>query len=220
MKEIKAILENNKSNSAEAKALDKIPMLSIDYTSQDITINTHIISLHTVLAKLLADNEANITSASFLDMLAQGFTNQNKQKAKPNKSSIPLVQPAEIRFMSAEDFRNHKLGLYSQFISELENLTTLYSIDCFDNTLTATNIFELQDDVEYNKRLSNEQVSEAVLNSITLEYDSIRKNNGYVLLVLADSNKLADVKHMVIDLEDQYLDVKRIDYTITFMDVV
>ena len=226
MKKIIGVLEDNNSNSSETVLLDKLDLLEIDYdTDAGIKINDYRIELTTVIAKLLSDNVSVCTDSAWLSMLSKGYTNykkQNKHKKEgdASKSKEPLVQPAEIRFMSAEDFKNHKIGLYSQFIRELENLTTLYSIDCFDNTLTATNIFELQDDTEYNKRLTDEQVSQAILDSITLEYDSITKNNGYVILVLADSNKLADVKHMFIDLEDQYLDVKRIDYTISFMDVV
>lgn len=225
MQTIKNILSGNKNNSAESKVLDKIDLLSINYDDTvSIILNDKKIQLATILAKMLADNEAYITSSSWLDMLSNNCTNQNKLKAslssvKP-KSPAPLIATKDTMTMTAEDFKAHKIGLYSQFQLELDCLLARYSITCFDTLLTAADIFTLQDVEEYGQKLKDETVSNEILEKITLPYISVTRNNEHIIVVLDDCNRISEIKHFMIDLEDHFINISRADMVVTFKEFV
>lgn len=227
MQKIKKILENNKNNSNETKALDRLESMDIKYIDDDVIINGNNIRIATIISKMLADNESNITSSSWLTMLAKGYTNQNKWKAgntaKPDfvaKSVISLVSETETTTMSACDFKAHKLGLYNQFSSELEVLLARYGVTCFDTLLTAEDIFTLQDAEEYGQKVKDETVSNEILEKITLPYISVTRNNGHIIVVLDDCNRISEIKHFMIDLEDHFINLSRADMVVTFKEYV
>lgn len=223
MNKIIEILSGNKTNSNEAKALDKLNLLSIEYDDSAVTINNSCIMLSTIIAKLLADNENTITSANWLAMLAGGFTNQNKMKSntiKTIKSAVPLITQKETVTMSASDFKAHKIGLYSQFCDELHALTMRYGIPQLHYYPDI--IFDELDKTEYEQRLADEKPSKAVIDEIDnllIGYDSLTKNNSSYILSVNENEKMSDVKQATEALKKVFTEVSRIDYIITFKEL-
>lgn len=225
MNRIKDILDNNNSNSSESALLDKIDMLSINYDDGiSVKINDYKIDLSTMVAKMLSDNVSSATDSAWLNMLSLGYTNykkMNKIKKEEGgaikKSSLPLIPKKDTVLMTADDFKSHKIGLYSQFIDELDALTQRYSIPQMH--FYPDVLFSELDSVEYEARLADEKPSRIVLDEIEnclIQYDSLTKNNSHYILVINEDEKMIDVKKTVEQLVKCFKNVKRVDYIITF----
>ena len=233
MEKIKQILQGNKKNSSEAKALDKLElgMLDIKYEGKVEIVeeggNKYKIELATILAKVLADNESSI-SPSWVSMLASGYTNQNKMKTtvaeSSKKSPLPLVPECETIPMSAKDFKDHKIGLYAVFIEELTTLQARYGVSCMDMAdVTSEGIFEKQDREEYACKIKEETVSpeiEGVITRLINSYDSLTKNGEYYILLINEEESLSKVKNATEELKGLFSLVSRYEYTITFGGVI
>ena len=226
MKKIKQILQGNKKNSSEAKALDKLElgMLDIKYEGK-VEINEYKIELATILAKVLADNESSI-SPSWVRMLASGCTNQNKMKTaaeSSKKSPLPLFVQGETP-MSAKDFKDHKIGLYEVFIEELTTLQARYGVSCMEMAdVTSEGIFEKQDRKEYELRLEEETVSpeiEGIITRLGIDSNSLTKNGEYYILLINEEESLSKVKTVMEELKGLFSLVSRYEYTITFGGVI
>ena len=222
MKKIKQILQGNKKNSSEAKALDKLElgMLDIKYEGK-IEINEYKIELATILAKVLADNESSISN-SWVHMLASGCTNQNKMKTaaeSSKKSPLPLFVQGETP-MSAKDFKDHKIGLYTVFIEELKALHARYGVSCMElEDVTSEGIFEKQDREEYTYKIEEETVSPEISGIITrlgINSDALTKNGEYYILLINEEESLVKVKSVTEELKGLFSLVSRYEYTITF----
>jgi len=227
MKKIKQILQGNKKNSSEAKALDKLElgMLDIKYEGK-VEINEYKIELATILAKVLADNESSISN-SWVHMLASGCTNQNKMKTaaeSSKKSPLPLVPECETIPMSAKDFKDHKIGLYAVFIEELTTLQARYGVSCMDMAdVTSEGIFEKQDREEYAYKIEEETVSPEISGIITrlgIDSDALTKNGEYYILLINEEESLSKVKTVMEELKGLFSLVSRYEYTITFGGVI
>lgn len=224
MNRIIDILENNNSNSSENALLDKIDMLSITYDDGiSVKINDYKIELSTMVAKMLSDNVTSCTDSAWLNMLSAGFTNYKKmnkvrkEEGTVKKSSLPLVPKKDTVLMTSSDFKSHKIGLYSQFIDELDALTQRYSIPQMH--FYADVMFEELDSMEYEKRLADEKPSRIVIDEVEnclIQYDSLTKNNNHYILVVNEDEKMIDVKKTVEQLVKCFTNVKRVDYIITF----
>jgi len=226
MKNIKDILQGNKKNSSEAKALDKLElgMLDIKYEGK-VEINEYKIELATILAKVLADNESSISN-SWVRMLASGCTNQNKMKTvaeSSKKSPLPLFVQGETP-MSAKDFKDHKIGLYEVFIEELTTLQARYGVSCMEMAdVTSEGIFEKQDRKEYELRLEEETVSpeiEGIITRLGIDSNSLTKNGEYYILLINEEESLSKVKTVMEELKGLFSLVSRYEYTITFGGVI
>ena len=226
MKKIKQILQGNKKNSSEAKALDKLElgMLDIKYEGK-VEINEYKIELATILAKVLADNESSISN-SWVRMLASGCTNQNKMKTvaeSSKKSPLPLFVQGETP-MSAKDFKDHKIGLYEVFIEELTTLQARYGVSCMEMAdVTSEGIFEKQDRKEYELRLEEETVSpeiEGIITRLGINSDALTKNGEYYILLINEEESLVKVKSVTEELKGLFSLVSRYEYTITFGGVI
>jgi len=222
MKKIKQILQGNKKNSSEAKALDKLElgMLDIKYEGK-VEINEYKIELATILAKVLADNESSISN-SWVHMLASGCTNQNKMKTaaeSSKKSPLPLFVQGETP-MSAKDFKDHKIGLYTVFIEELKALHARYGVSCMElEDVTSEGIFEKQDREEYTYKIEEETVSPEISGIITrlgINSDALTKNGEYYILLINEEESLVKVKSVTEELKGLFSLVSRYEYTITF----
>ena len=226
MKNIKDILQGNKKNSSEAKALDKLElgMLDIKYEGK-VEINEYKIELATILAKVLADNESSISN-SWVRMLASGCTNQNKMKTvaeSSKKSPLPLFVQGETP-MSAKDFKDHKIGLYEVFIEELTTRQARYGVSCMEMAdVTSEGIFEKQDRKEYELRLEEETVSpeiEGIITRLGIDSNSLTKNGEYYILLINEEESLSKVKTVMEELKGLFSLVSRYEYTITFGGVI
>ena len=222
MEKIKQILQGNKKNSSEAKVLDKLElgMLDIKYEGK-IEINEYKIELATILAKVLADNESSISN-SWVHMLASGCTNQNKMKTaaeSSKKSPLPLFVQGETP-MSAKDFKDHKIGLYTVFIEELKALHARYGVSCMElEDVTSEGIFEKQDREEYTYKIEEETVSPEISGIITrlgINSDALTKNGEYYILLINEEESLVKVKSVMEELKELFSIVSRYEYTITF----
>jgi len=226
MEKIKQILQGNKKNSSEAKVLDKLElgMLDIKYEGK-IEINEYKIELATILAKVLADNESSISN-SWVHMLASGCTNQNKMKTaaeSSKKSPLPLFVQGETP-MSAKDFKDHKIGLYTVFIEELKALHARYGVSCMElEDVTSEGIFEKQDREEYTYKIEEETVSPEISGIITrlgINSDALTKNGEYYILLINEEESLSKVKTVMEELKGLFSLVSRYEYTITFGGVI